>query len=338
MEIWVINLNIKNLLDLIQRESSSLPGAYERRLPTASPLPIYLGVEIPSNLYKFSFVFNKEFGELLSDDGTEGFSISVSGDAKHGELSKFSINLLHTKYAEIFLILCSDLLNILATKVNDERITLINLNKRLDYWRQFLRHSRSDRLSSEAEIGLIGELLLLKEFIGADPNFDLMSAWRGPLGATHDFLSQGVAIEVKTSTVKQKRFVKISSEFQLDIEVSEKLFLAHLEINENVNSSESFNLVTLISDVKENLAADSHSLFDGLLACVGYKEADAHFYDKKQYSLIDKTCYSITGEFPRLINENLSPNISDIQYKLNLAGLDLYKVKFEDVVNIFLGN
>jgi hypothetical protein len=165
-----------------------------------------------------------------------------------------------------------------------------------------------------------------------------MASWKGPLGATHDFFSHGVAIEVKASTVKQKRFVKISSEYQLDIEGAEKLFLAHLELNENTNSAESFNLVTLVSSIKEYLTADFYPLFDGLLACVGYRDVDAHFYDKKQYSLVDKTCYSVTAEFPRLTNENLSPNISDIQYRLNLAGLDAYKIEVEDVINAFLGN
>ena len=190
----MINLNIKKLLDLIKNEASSLAGTYERRLPTEAKLPVYLGVEIPSNLYKFSFIFNKDFEGLLSDDGTEGFSIAIAEDASHPGSSKFSITLLHTKYSEIFLILCSDLLNVLVTKVSDERIALINLNKRLDYWRQFLKRSRAERLTAEAEIGLIGELLIIQSLLDVDPNFDLMASWKGPLGATHDFLSRGVAI------------------------------------------------------------------------------------------------------------------------------------------------
>ncbi len=334
----MINLNIKQLLDLIKNESSSLPGVYERRLPEKSLLPIYLGLEIPSNLYKFSFIFNDELAGLLDDDGTEGFSISVSRSAKQSQLSKFSINLLQTKYAEIFLILCTDLLNVLTTKTDEERITLINLNKRLDYWRQFLKRSRVDRLSAEAEIGLIGELILLDSLLDSDPNFDPMSSWGGPLGASHDFSTGDVAIEVKTTTTKQKRFVKISSEFQLDAGGVEKLFLAHLEINEVIKSASTFNLLTLINGIKERLSPNSQSLFNSLLACVGYRDIDAHYYDKKQYSLTEKNFYSIIDAFPKLTNENLSPNISDVQYKLNLTGLDAYKANAKEVLDSFLGH
>jgi len=337
MEIWVINLSIRTLLDLIKNEASSLPGTYERRLPTEAMLPVYLGVEIPSNLYKFSFLFNKDFEELLADDGTEGFSISITADTSHPGSSKFCISLLHTKYSEIFLILCSDLLNILSTKEQNGKSTLIKLNKRLDYWRQFLKRSRIDRLSTEAEIGLIGELLLLKILLTRNPNLDLINHWRGPLGSTHDFVGNDVSIEVKTTTVKQKRFVKISSEFQLDIENSQKLFIAHIEINESIKSSNSFNLISLVFEIKKIISLELHPVFNGLLACVGLKEADAHFYEKKQFALVEMQFYSVTEGFPRLISKDLSPNISDTQYRLNLAGLDSFKTNTEDVFDILLG-
>lgn len=337
METWVINLNIKKLLDLIKNEASSLPGTYERRLPAESKLPIYLGVEIPSNLYKFSFIFNKDFDELLAGEGTEGFSISIAADTSHPGSSKFIISLLNTKYSDIFLILCSDLLNVLSSKAQNEKEILIKLNKRLDYWRQFLKRSRIDKLSAEAEIGLIGELLLLKILLSKNSHLDLIDHWKGPLGSTHDFIGNDTAVEVKTSTVKQKRFVKISSEFQLDTEHSQKLFLAHIEINETIKSINSFNLASLVFDIKKIINLDMYPVFDGLLACVGFRGADAHFYDKKQFSLVEMMFYSVIEGFPRLINEDLSPNISDVQYKLNLAGLDAFKIDIEDVLNNFLG-
>lgn len=333
----MIDLNIKKLLDLIKNEASSLPGTYERRLPTESTLPVYLGVEIPSNLYKFSFIFNKDFDELLADDGTEGFSISIVADTNNSGSSKFSISLLNTKYSEIFLILCSDLLNVLSFKEQNEKATLIKLNKRLDYWRQFLKRSRIDKLSAEAEIGLIGELLVLKILLLRNSRLDLINHWKGPLGSTHDFIGNDIALEVKTSTVKQKRFVKISSEFQLDTEPSQKLFLIHIEINETVKSTTSFNLISLVSDIKKIINLDMHPVFDGLLACVGFREADTHFYDKRQLLLVEMMFYSVIEGFPRLINEDLSPNISGIQYKLNLSGLDPFKIDMEDVLDDFLG-
>ncbi len=333
----MINLNIKKLLDLIKNEASRLPGTYERRLPSESTLSVYLGVEIPSNLYKFSFIFHKDFEELLADEGTEGFSISIAADTRHPGSSKFSISLLHSKYSEIFLILCSDLVNVLSAKEQDEKTTLIKLNKRLDYWRQFLKRSLTDRLSAEAEIGLIGELLLLKTLSTRNPHLDTINHWKGPLGSTHDFISNDISVEVKTSTVKQKRFVKISSEFQLDKENSQKLFLLHIEIKESIKASDSFNLTSLVSSIKEIISSDLHPVFDGLLSCVGFRDVDANFYDKKQFVLVEMQFYSVTEAFPRLINDKLSPNISDIQYRLNLAGLDAFKIDMEDILDDFVG-
>lgn len=335
MEIWVININISNLLDLIKKEASSLPGDYERRLPSVSRFPIYLSVEIPSNLYKFSFVFKVEFIELFLDDGTEGFSVSIIEDYKNNEYSKFSINLLNAKYADIFLILCTDLLNILKSEEKDDRTIFTNFNKRLDYWRQFLKRSRNERLSFEAEIGLIGELLFLKELLVINDNFDLMTSWKGPLGSSHDFQVGETCIEVKTSTSKQKRFIKISSEFQLENEPFQKLYLCHFEINECTISNKSFNLITLIDDIKHHLDFESHALFDGLLALVGFRNSDSFFYERKNYSLLDRNFYDVKDEFPRLTNQNLSSNISDVQYKLSLVGLDDYKVIDDDFFNLF---
>ena len=322
----MINLNIKNLLELIKREASTFAGNYERRLPTESSLPVYLGVEIPSNLYNFSIIFNGNFSELLSDDGTEGFSIKISEHSKSSELFKFNISLLNVKYSEIFLILCSDLLNVLETNEELERATLINLNKRLDYWRQFLKRSRIDKLTPEAEVGLMGELLALKKMVEVNPNLDLITHWRGPMGSTHDFIFEDLALEVKTSTAKQKRFVKISSEYQLDKEGGcSELFLCHIEIMEVQKSTQSFNLPTLITGIKNLININSQLIFEGLLACAGYRDSDSHFYDKRNFSLLEVSSYMVTEDFPKIINKSLSPNISNVKYKLNLSGLDKFK-------------
>ncbi len=334
----MIDINIKKLLLTIRNESSNLPGVYERRLPTLSTLPVYIGVEIPTELYKFSFLFHQSFIEFLCDDGAEGFSVQIDKDPVNNDAAKFTIKLLNSKFADIFLILCTDLLNILAEPSVNEKTKLIKVNKRLDYWREFLRRPRNQRLSAEAEIGLIGELCFLKNILSINPNLDIMKYWGGPAGATHDFYGNSISVEVKTSTVKQRSYVKISSEFQLDSKEEDKLFLAHYEIREANDKSDVFNLLTLVRDIKELVDVSSCAALDGLLSLVGYVEADSHFYDKKRYELVKLTTYQVLDDFPRLIIDDLNLHVSDVQYRLNLIGLDKFLVSMDDVVNDFLGN
>jgi hypothetical protein len=145
-------------------------------------------------------------------------------------------------------------------------------------------------------------------------------------------------VEVKTSTVKQRSYVKISSEFQLDSKEEDKLFLAHYEIREANDKSDVFNLLTLVRDIKELVDVSSCAALDGLLSLVGYVEADSHFYDKKRYELVKLTTYQVLDDFPRLIIDDLNLHVSDVQYRLNLIGLDKFLVSMDDVVNDFLGN
>lgn len=334
----MIDVNIKNLLLTIRDESSNLPGVYERRLPTLSTLPVYIGLEIPAGLYKFSFLFHQNFIELLSDDGAEGFSVQINKDPVNSDGAKFTIKLLNPKFSDIFLILCTDLLNILSEPSANEKTKLIKVNKRLDYWREFLRRPRNQRLSSEAEIGLIGELCFLKKILTVNPNLNIVKYWGGPAGATHDFYGNSVSVEIKSSTIKQRSYVKISSEFQLDSKEDDKLFLAHYEIREANDKSNAFNLSTLVKDIKELIDVSSCTALDGLLSLIGYVEADSHLYDKKRYELVKLTTYQVLDDFPRLIIDDLNLHVSDVQYKLNLIGLDKFIVSIDDVIDDFLGN
>jgi putative PD-(D/E)XK family protein DUF4420 len=68
----------------------------------------------------------------------------------------------------------------------------------LDALRQLL--AGRGMLSEEQEIGLFGELLVLRHLLRRLPAADALTSWRGPAGEEHDFALPDADVEVKSTT------------------------------------------------------------------------------------------------------------------------------------------
>ena len=72
-------------------------------------------------------------------------------------------------------------------------------------------------LSQEAEVGLFGEMVVLKALLEAGvPVEVVLNAWQGPLDGLHDFLIGSGAIEVKTTLSTNGFPATVNSLEQLD--------------------------------------------------------------------------------------------------------------------------
>ncbi len=67
----------------------------------------------------------------------------------------------------------------------------------LDRWRELFRNPPAGGLSQSARMGLFGELTLLEELSSRSVN--AVGSWAGPAKGRHDFVSDGIDIEVKTT-------------------------------------------------------------------------------------------------------------------------------------------
>jgi hypothetical protein len=160
---------------------------YERRFLKEGArftFPIYLGIIVPKDLFYFSLKIPFELNFLMKSDSTSGLNVDV--DKYDQKNLKLTISLAEVGYSELFVILVSDLVGVLS-KGFDSRKTIINFNKRLEAWKNFLKAPKGKKLTQESLIGLVGELVILSELLSIDDSIDTLIKWKGPFNDKSDF-------------------------------------------------------------------------------------------------------------------------------------------------------
>jgi hypothetical protein len=114
-----------------------------------------------------------------------------------------------------------------------DRVQLLSMDfgpavvEALDALRQLL--AGRGMLSEEQEIGLFGELLVLRHLLRQLPALDALACWRGPAGEEHDFALPGADLEVK-STTSELRSHWIGDIRQLEPSPGRRLMLISIQL------------------------------------------------------------------------------------------------------------
>ena len=143
-----------------------------------------------------------------------------------GEPARFILELTRNENREIFHQLCLDIIES-TSACADQKSALATLIRRTWRWHGMLKGGQDERLSPEAQKGLVGELRVLELVLL--PRFsasDAFEFWRGPEDAPKDFSIGNIAIEAKAKRGAAQPYVQISSEHQLDEQDISQLFLA----------------------------------------------------------------------------------------------------------------
>lgn len=196
-------------------------------------------------------------------------------------------------------------------------------------WVLFFTTDSKDRLPKDLIKGIWGELLVLKELIEGSDSFDIndvLFGWTGPYDQGHDFIYDDINIEVKTKGIK-KTTVRLSSEYQLEVELGKKLILSVISIEENILSGTS--LKCLVQDIKKlvfNRLGDFSIVLKALLQ-KGITLQNIQEYDNYRFKPLFRHDYDcLADNFPKLISAFLPACISNVKYDLNLTKLSEYLV------------
>ena len=98
----------------------------------------------------------------------------------------------------------------------------------IEEYRRLLRESQFRLVAEEEVVGLIGELVLLRDLARHSP--EAVQAWRGPWEQRHDFRRRADAIEVKTSRRTDVSAVTINGLDQLLPPEEGRMLLVHVKI------------------------------------------------------------------------------------------------------------
>ena len=202
--------------------------------------------------------------------------------------------------------------------------------ERLKEWQTFMARTHRP-LPSDAQVGLFGELWMLRLLTDTSLGAGALDCWRGPLRAAQDFHLRGGAIEVK-STVRTGSFLaRINSIEQLDGDRN-PIFLCAFRFEE---STDGISLVDLVSELRERFGhAGVQRGFDALLMVMGYLDEHRPLYGRT-LALKDARAFRSGGDMPRLTRAALPAAVRSAAYVLDVDALEIPLVQLSELLNEF---
>ena len=232
---------------------------------------------------------------------------------------------------DIFAIMVVDVLRTLEVAANAANRDVIEaFLERVREWQAFMARTHRP-LSPDAQIGLLGELWILRMLADTSLGVGALDCWQGPLRAAQDFHIRGGAIEVK-STVRTGSFLaRINSIEQLD-STRDPIVLCGLRFEEKTDG---ISLVDIVSELREKFKdAGVQRGFEALLMVMGYLDEHAPLYGR---TLILKEArgFRSEGHMPRLTRADLPVAIRSAAYVLDLDALEVPSITVPDLINQF---
>jgi hypothetical protein len=232
---------------------------------------------------------------------------------------------------DIFSIMVVDVLRALeAAAGTTDRDVLEAFLERVKEWQAFMARTHRP-LSPDAQIGLLGELWMLRLLVETSLGGGALDCWQGPLRAAQDFHVRGGAIEVK-STVRTGSFLaQINSIEQLDGDRA-PIFLCALRYEE---VPDGISLVDLVSELRVGFGrAGVQRRFEALLVVMGYLDEHAPLYGRT-LALKSARAFRSEGEMPRLRRATIPAAIRSAAYVLDLDALEVPFVDLGELMNEF---
>ncbi len=282
------------------------------RVSDSHPLELYIGKNdkgFPTLRYNGNFLPVKIVGnsvlEIKQVKTTNYYSILFSYTAK----DNFSL----------FYNFCEDIINQTASYSGaDGYLEIVN---RYNQWKKMF-YGNSKILSENEVLGLIGELLFLKDFCFKVYGISNgLNGWSGPEPTHKDFSYKNEWYEIK-SINSFRSTVSISSIEQLDSTIEGKLVVYLFE-----KMSPSFNgisLNALVGTISNMIQYETdRDIFFEKLKQVGYSYNEV--YDNYVYNLIRVDKYIVNSEFPKIKADDLSNGICKVQYEISLSLIEKFK-------------
>ena len=218
---------------------------------------------------------------------------------------------------DLFTAMVADVVRAMQSEPGTDDLRLLHVFLgRIRAWQEFMRKGGL-ALSPEAEIGLIGELTLLRAIVEAGVHAaTAVESWVGPLDGIQDFEIGTGALEVKATLSAQGFPAKIGSLEQLDDSARQPLFLAGTRLRQTETGQ---NLPDFVEALRQLIKGDSEAgrlLADRLLAA-GYFDAHADRYPRR-FAAAGTRVIEVLADFPRLTHDKVPAAIMRAMYEIDL--------------------
>lgn len=220
-------------------------------------------------------------------------------------------------HEELLTLVANKVLHAIHIEGRDPAISVVRI---INDMRAALRPVAPD-LSMAEQIGLFGELWVLSNVLLPTIGPRVSHLWSGPDSERHDFVGQGVHVEVKTTTRSEPKH-EISRFDQLRAPASKRLLFVSVMVERSLGGEET--LADRVDEVREKLASDGRALdvFDSRLAQLGWHEDLRQTGALLRFTFRDVHVFEVTGNFPRLPDDYVPPlGVTGIKYSVNVGSL-----------------
>ncbi len=256
-------------------------------------------------------------GQAVATFETAGLRLSRTSDPG-GVLLVLSLE--ESSRRDLFAEICSDCIRSVLRGEDDGEGDLVSvLAARLSAWRAFLR-DQAGGLSRRETVGIIGELLVLDQLLGA--HGDAVSMWAAPDDGLHDFEQCGHALEAKSS-LGVARCLHISTLDQLDDFGLASLHIAHTRL---VEATEGETLAHIADRIEARLEGErARRDFRNALLRRGVPPG-AISDDGLRVRCVGTDYYAVRDGFPRLRRGDVALGIVEADYQVEVRALSGFQV------------
>lgn len=198
------------------------------------------------------------------------------------------------------------------------------ITNRFFQWKKMFVASRNAVLTEPAIMGLIGELLFLKDDLSVRIGLSAaLRSWSGQELTRKDFSIDDSWFEIKTIS-RGNPCVRISSLEQLSSDHEGELVVYALE-----KMSAEYNGITLnklVLDILKMFSSqEDKDLFMTKVSIQGYEYNN--YYDDFVFELSSKTRYVVNKDFPKLTSADVPRAITKVSYDILLTEIMPYIIK-----------
>jgi hypothetical protein len=220
---------------------------------------------------------------------------------------------------------------LLSSAADREQANFHGFLTRIRAWQDFMQRGVEMVLSSEREVGLLGELLTLQSLVvaGMSP-FSVVQSWTGPLGGIHDFTIGNGGIEVKSTVATGSFPAHIGSLEQLDDNLIRPLYLLGIRL---IVATDGVALAEVVHDTRDLINSDGPARreLDSRLLHAGYIDLAAPRYTRR-FRHSGTRILEVGGDFPRLVRNTVPRGVTRAQYEINLDLISATEPSLSDVL------
>lgn len=269
---------------------------------------------------------------------SQGFSLSrLSQSFDHEGLTWFALCRGGSGSVALFSLMSMDLMGAIeAIDGQSGARSYSELISRIKAWQEFMKRDGPGVLSREEEVGLVGELVALRDMLASGlPIGDALAGWIGPEGGLHDFAIGVGSVEVKASLTAGPFIAKIGNLDQLDDSSSKPLFVAAIRLVLDPNG---WSLPEFIENTRASIdGSGMELLFEARVLAAGYAHGLRDQYLRK-YRPIEISYRLVDADSPRLVRSMVPPAVREVSYSVDLDAYPMTSTTFNDIKNTFWGS